>query len=75
MDVFFVNVGIFSCIDKLIYLVLCTFVVYFGYLAVFSTFGNTVSVSSAIVTPFFERWFTFKLWVFLLYVHNFSDSF
>ena len=31
-----------------------------------STFGNTVSVSSAIITPFFEGWFAFKVWVFFV---------
>ena len=30
------------------------FVVYFGYLVVFVCIGNAVSVSSAIITPFFE---------------------
>ena len=28
-----------------------------------STFVDTVSVSSAVITPFFKRWFAFKIWV------------
>ena len=72
---YLINFGLYSCIDKMICLVFCTFVVYFSYLSVLSTFGNTVSVFSAIVTPFFERWFTFKIWVFLVYVQNDSDFF
>ena len=39
------------------------------------TFGNAVSVSSAKIAPFFERWFTFEIWIFLIYVKNFSDFF
>ena len=63
-----VNFDPFSCIDRTIYLVLCTFAVYFGYLVLLSTFGNAVSVSLAIITPFLERWFTFEIGIFLIYV-------
>ena len=52
----------------MIYLVLSTFVVYFGYLVVFVYFGNAVSVSSAIITPFLEKWPTFEIGIFLIYV-------
>ena len=63
-----VNFGLFSCIGTIVYLVLCTFVVCSGYLVVFVYIWQrcAVSVSSAIITPFFERWFTFEIWVFFL---------
>ena len=51
---YFVNFGLFLFIGKMICLVLCTFVVYFGCLALFVAFVTAVSVSSTIVTPFFE---------------------
>ena len=47
----------------MIYLVLCAFEVYSDCLVVLPTFGNTVSVSSVIITSFFERWFAFKVWM------------
>ena len=47
---YLLNFDLFSCIDKTICLAFCTFVVYFGCLVVFVA----VSVSSAIVTSFFE---------------------
>ena len=48
-----VNFDPFSCIDRMIYLVLCTFAVYFGYLVVFvyirqccvRIFGNNYTIS------------------------------
>ena len=49
-----VNFNLFACIDRMIYLVLCTFVIFFTVLLLLSAFSNTVSVSSAIVTPFFS---------------------
>ena len=32
-----------------------------------------MSVSSAKITPIFERWFNFETWVFLICVQSFSD--
>ena len=58
-----VDFGLFSCIDRMIYLVLCAFEVFLIVLLILSTFGNTVSVLSAIITPFFDRWFAFKNWM------------
>ena len=69
------NFGLFSYIDRMIYLVLCIFVVYLVILLFLSTFGNTMSVSSAIITPFFERWFAFEIRVILIYVSIFRDFF
>ena len=53
-DFLFDKIWSFSCIGKMICLVHCTFVVYFGCLALFVAFVTAVSVSSTIVTPFFE---------------------
>ena len=55
---YLVNFGHFTYIDKMICLVLCTFVVYLFILVILlflSTFDNAVSVSSAIVTPFLKK--------------------
>ena len=38
-----------------------------------SAFSNAMCVSSALVTLFFKGRFTFKIWVFLIYIQNFSD--
>ena len=59
----------------MICLVLYTFVVYFGYRVFLSTFGNAMSVFLTIITPILERWFTFEVGIFLVYVQNFSDFF
>ena len=61
-----VDFGIFSCIGRMIYLVLCAFEVYSDCLDVFVYIRKSVSVSSAIFTPFFERWFAFKFWMFFV---------
>ena len=52
---YLVNFGLFSCIDKMIYLVLYTFVVYFGYLAVFVDNRQCCVRIYGKNTPFFER--------------------
>ena len=70
-----VGFDLFSYIERMIYLVLCAFEVYLTVLLFLSTIGNTVSVSSAIITPFLERWFTFKVWVLFIDVQYFSDFF
>ena len=61
-----VDFGLFSCIDRTIYLVLYALRFVQIVLLFLSKFGNTVSVSSAIITPFFERWFAFKVWMFFV---------
>ena len=61
-----VNSGLFSCNDKKNYLVFCTLVLFLVILLFLSTFGNALSVSSAIFTPFFEKGFTIKSRIFLI---------
>ena len=50
-----VDFDLFSCIDRMIYLVLLLLRFILIVLLFLSTFGDTVSVSSAVITPFFER--------------------
>ena len=71
-----VDFDLFSCFDRMIYLVLFLFLRFILIVLLFlSTFRNTMSVSSAINTPFFERWFAFKVWVFFVNIEYFSDFF
>ena len=56
--------GLFSCIEErfIWFFMLLRFILIV--LLFLSTFGNNVSISSAINTPFFEIWFAFEVWMF-----------
>ena len=61
-----VGFDLFSYIDRMTYLVLVLLRFILIVLLFLSTFGNTVSVSSAIITPLLKRWFTFNVWVLFI---------
>ena len=44
-------------------------------LSFLSIFSGAMSISTAIVIPFFKCWFTFKIWVFLVDIQYLSDFF
>ena len=72
---FWVNFDLSSCIDEMICWVPYIFVVYFGYFVVFVCIQRYCVRSSTKITPFSERWFALKVWVFLVDVQNFGDFF